>query len=452
MYADLTRDTFDQTKHFSRVLIQQGRVPLDADLNEQTSILLHYQRQLAADLIGPHGGPSGNTGFKITKGNGTFTIGRGRYYVDGILVELLDDTDYFEQPHRLLDPQADPVPNVPYVVVLEVSERHRSGAEDESILEPALGGPDTATRAQIIWQVRAHPASDVKPAAPDTVTADEVFTWLREVSLGTMRARVPSSDDGDTTPCVLSPAARFRGLDNQLYRVEVHAGGTIDATGKPVAGSRVPTVKWSRENGSVVLPVRTLRADRAHVETLGRDGRLGVREGDWVEVLSDDTVRRDRPAPLASVELIDRDARTVELKADALPTYENNAQHPFLRRWDQRDPTRVSSADPTTPDVDEVSLDDGAVPIDLRWIELEDGIQVQFSEGTYRSGDYWLIPARTATGDILWPTEPDANGDLVASMRRPRGVERHAAPLAIVKAAGVTECRNCFEASATPCP
>ena len=31
MKGDFTRDTFDPAKHFSRVLMQQGRVTLDAD-------------------------------------------------------------------------------------------------------------------------------------------------------------------------------------------------------------------------------------------------------------------------------------------------------------------------------------------------------------------------------------------------------------------------------------
>src|SRR4051812_21238116 len=57
MKADLSRVTFNPHQHFSRVLMQQGRVQLDADWNEQTSILLHHLRNLAADLIGPHGGP-----------------------------------------------------------------------------------------------------------------------------------------------------------------------------------------------------------------------------------------------------------------------------------------------------------------------------------------------------------------------------------------------------------
>lgn len=61
MKADLSRDTFDQQNNFLRVLMQQGRVQVDADWNEQTSILLHFLQSIARDLIGPHGG----NGFKV---------------------------------------------------------------------------------------------------------------------------------------------------------------------------------------------------------------------------------------------------------------------------------------------------------------------------------------------------------------------------------------------------
>ena len=57
MHADLSRSTFRPERHYSAVVAQQGRVQLDADLNEQTAIQLHQARTLAADLIGPHGGP-----------------------------------------------------------------------------------------------------------------------------------------------------------------------------------------------------------------------------------------------------------------------------------------------------------------------------------------------------------------------------------------------------------
>ena len=54
MKGDFTRETFNKSKHFSRVLMQQGRVLLDADFNEQSAIILHYLRTLAADLFGPY--------------------------------------------------------------------------------------------------------------------------------------------------------------------------------------------------------------------------------------------------------------------------------------------------------------------------------------------------------------------------------------------------------------
>jgi len=46
MKGDFSRDTFDHKKHYRRVLMQQGRVQVDADWNEQASILLHYMQSL----------------------------------------------------------------------------------------------------------------------------------------------------------------------------------------------------------------------------------------------------------------------------------------------------------------------------------------------------------------------------------------------------------------------
>ena len=67
---------------------------------------------------------------------------------------------------------------------------------------------------------------------------------------------------------------------------------------------------------------------------------------------------------------------------------------------------------------------------DTDWIDLERGVRVRFLPGgLYRKGDYWLIPARVATGDIEWPTDE-------AGMRlplEPHGLTHHRAALAIVK-------------------
>ncbi len=53
MHGDFSRITFRPDELFTRVLMQQGRPQLDADFNELMSIVLHWQRELAKDMIGP---------------------------------------------------------------------------------------------------------------------------------------------------------------------------------------------------------------------------------------------------------------------------------------------------------------------------------------------------------------------------------------------------------------
>ena len=41
---------------------------------------------------------------------------------------------------------------------------------------------------------------------------------------------------------------------------------------------------------------------------------------------------------------------------------------------------------------------------DSSWLDLENGIRIRFEPGGhYRTGDYWLIPARAESGSIEWP-------------------------------------------------
>src|SRR5580658_7721961 len=91
MKADLTRITYHPLKHYTRVVMQQGRVQLDSDWNEQAAISLGYLRALAADLIGQNGGPADDLGFQLAAGaslQNDYAIVPGHYYVDGILCEL----------------------------------------------------------------------------------------------------------------------------------------------------------------------------------------------------------------------------------------------------------------------------------------------------------------------------------------------------------------------------
>src|SRR5271165_4643051 len=103
MKGDFSRIRFNPEKNYTAVLQQQGRVALDADANEQTAIEAYLRDTANVDIIGKYGGPEGNVGFAIAVKNGKILIGRGRYYVDGILVENDWVTKYGEQ-HFLIPP------------------------------------------------------------------------------------------------------------------------------------------------------------------------------------------------------------------------------------------------------------------------------------------------------------------------------------------------------------
>ena len=65
MKGDFSRVSFRREKHYSRVLMQQGRVQLDADWNEQMAILAHQNDVQMADIVGVSGVPAGSHGFHL---------------------------------------------------------------------------------------------------------------------------------------------------------------------------------------------------------------------------------------------------------------------------------------------------------------------------------------------------------------------------------------------------
>jgi hypothetical protein len=397
MKSDATRVTFDAANLFSRVILQQGRVALDADHNEQVDILLHYVRTLARDLIGPFGGPQGG-GFELEVQDGKLVLTPGRYYVDGILVENPAICAYDEQPMYPL-PDDDPLKLLDehssvrrFWVYLDVWERHVSWIEEPAIREVALGGPDTCTRSKVVWQIKAL-ASE---ASGDNFPCEEGLGGLMTLSPGTLAARLDDGPPGDD-PCVMPPEVRYRGTENQLYRVEVHRGGTADDR---------PTFKWSRDNGSVATRIEGVAGDTIEV-TYTR----GFAAGDWVELSDDELDLQGRPGVLVPLARVENGTFVTEPGAIVEPERWNHPErHPKVRRWDQKAN-------------EDVVLDEGAAPMEIGdWVDLEDGVQVRFAGGEFRTGDYWLIPARL-DGTLEWPKGEDLP---------PRGIEHHYAPLGFV--------------------
>lgn len=362
--------------------MQQGRVLLDADWNEQISILLYQNRALAADLIGPHGGPG--DGFRIDCEDGRkcdFLIGRGRYYVDGILCEILPPlhcpplqdvapVTYTSQPDfPIYDGDGAALETgTAYLVYLDVWERHLNYLQADHIRELALGGPDTATRTKIVCQVKA--VAEDKDTPSDATCADilemQVAAPRHLPRCLRARARVETPSDD---PCIVPPRAQYRGAENQLYRVEIHDAGT--ATGAKGQAS----FKWSRDNGSVVFGIRSLQGSIATLASLGPDVSRGIKEGHWVEIVDDYSELRGAPRQLLQVEAVDRVTRKVTLTVPAgvtLPVFDaNSTTHPLLRRWDQ---------------------ESDVLPVrENKWIDLEDGVQIWFEQGgDYKTGDSTL--------------------------------------------------------------
>jgi len=88
MKGDFSRKTFREEKHYSSVNMQQGRVQLDADWNEQMDITSHSIRSFIQDFVEKCGAPINNAGFEILHSSGNdYEIKAGHYYVDGILCE-----------------------------------------------------------------------------------------------------------------------------------------------------------------------------------------------------------------------------------------------------------------------------------------------------------------------------------------------------------------------------
>jgi hypothetical protein len=443
MSGDYTRFTFDPRRDHSGVLMQQGRVMLDADYNELVELIDRRLRAETIDIIGHCIVPSETPdGFLIGLSGGGITIGPGRMYADGLLAEnhggdpvewnaSLEEQRgtmaiaYEDQPY--LPDAADLLPAPkdagPYLVYVDVWKREVTRTEDTGLVEKAVG-VDTATRTQTVWQVKVYPPPGSKVGLKDPISCDtpddDIPGWLDFIApsagrLTTEGQGVPSVDD----PCVIPPDGGYRGSENRLYRLEVHDPG----------GLGVATFKWSRDNASIATTVEAIDASRTEltVTRTARDAVLRFSTGDWVEITDDRHELYGRPGVMRKVGPVDDVALTLTLTA-ALPAGEFDAtdpdRHTRVRRWDQKGIVRDEAQNP----VDDVDTNGGVITVPAAGTTLvvEDGIQVTLSVdpagSSFRSGDYWVFAARTVDASVE---------ELVKAP--PRGIHHHYCRLAILE-------------------
>ncbi|MGV8803590.1 MAG: DUF6519 domain-containing protein [Polaromonas sp.] len=351
------------------------------------------------------------------------SISPGRCYVNGVLCELEARASLANQPDGGTAQRLAPGD---YLMYLNVWQRHISVLQAPELREVALGGPDTATRARTLAQVRAMPLPVTSP-----------FDWNCDASVpgwdalvNAARPRLAARAEPQLTAanlCEIAATAGYQRLENQLYRVEVHQGGAN------------PSFKWSRENGSVAYAVTGVSVDAAAQQTVvrvaarGRDANLDLAAHDRVELTDDDAEAVQRAGVL--LEYLNDGDDELELVLAGVPggpVGQDLLRHPVLRRWDQRPQAAGSHALPI---------------VEGTWLDLEDGVQVMFSPGGhYRPGDYWQIPARTISVDVEWPR--NADGDPVA--QEPAGVADAYCRLGIVRVDAqsavnvASDCRDIF--------
>jgi Family of unknown function (DUF6519)/Right handed beta helix region len=432
MRGDYTRLSFKPGNDYAGVRMQQGRVQLDADFNEQTELLERRLRAGSLDVLGRGAIPRETPdGFRIELSGMGLMIGRGRAYVDGLLAENHGSGEHPGYDRALAElygsepisyrhqPYCRDRPELPtagtYLAYLDVWQRELTHLGEPNLVEKAVAS-DTSTRLQTVWQV------GLVKAPQGAVCGEEIDAWkaLTRPSAGrltTKQVGVPVPDD----PCTVPPAGGYRGTENRLYRVEIHDPGPL---GKA-------TFKWSRDNGSVASPVIGIDAARTSLTlvSLGRDGAQRLRPGDWVEVTDDHRELAGLPGEMRRVDEVEEETQTVKL-ATALPASAfdpaKSDRHTRIVRWDGSGPEvdaggglLRTNADPKEP------------------LQLgEEGVEILFdaeSAGEFRSGDWWAFTARAADALVE---------ELVAEP--PRGIHHHYLRLAVVDftSGSVADCRT----------
>jgi hypothetical protein len=444
MGGDYTRFTFKPRRDHAGVLMQQGRVQLDSDWNEWVEMIDRRLLAETLDLVGRRCGVPRTTphGFRIGRdADDRLEIGRGRIYVDGILVENHGTGDpeiepvwrevrgehripYREQPYlRPPTPPTEPDGLGPHLVYLDVWRREVTAVEEPEMVERALG-VDTTTRMQTAWAVRCLPNLDER--ARCGMDFSRLDDWVEATRPSGARLTTGTPDPPDEPdPCLIQPTGGYRGIENRLYRVEIHDDGT--EAGLPIS------FKWSHDNGSVAATIGSIADQgtkpRLTVNRLGRDAILRFHDLEWVELTDDQREAEGRPGIMARVERADDATSTITL-VSALTELPDMARNPRVRRWDQT--------------ADQVNAR-GVIPLEPlpTEVELEDGVRVRFTlDGADppHVGDYWVFAARAADGSVEQLEEA-----------LPRGVRHHYCPLAVLRGDEIEDCRDIFPEEREDC-
>lgn len=282
MVADIARITYDPTRQYRSLIAQQGRVTLEADVNEAASLAGEALRLETIDIIGPAGTP--DDGYKVGsgKGPGGVSIAPGTFYLGGWRLELDKKIELAAQP-EWRDARIEEILKGTTLIALLVTEQSVCAVEDQALREVALGGPDSAARTRLMQRFLRLPAHGSTCAAgaktvagmleEEGVTIDPATYQL--MSQATLQAGfVPGSGGGD--PCTPAAAGGYLGADNQMVRVTVTDYDNAKKSG---------TLLWGWNNASLLYRASMTDPLTLTLINVPVDEEHAPQQGQMVEIL-----------------------------------------------------------------------------------------------------------------------------------------------------------------------
>lgn len=390
MKTQISRDTFQPSRHYSGVQLQQGRMIVDADWNELADISRTRLDAALGDAV-VSGAPR-TGGLELFLSGSALLLRPGRLYVGGVPAVL-------EGAAAGIAPTAQPdYPNSPALPVgdlrfyADVWERSVSALEDTDLMDPGLHGADTAARSQTMLQVKWC-ATGVDPGNVTTNPA------LGNAPL-TLRLRSIAAAGDPCDPCAAEVEVDER-IGNYLFRVEVHE---LRRSGTDA----LLTLKWSRDNGAEAYAVGQTPA--------------GFGQGSWVWEFFDASTEKQLGNHLTAGF---QPRRGILSESFTVP---GGATEPkaFVRQWDGYATINIAtnalvagmdrgatlSTGVAAQAHGRIDIAAGSFSAKLELMELT----LAYAGRSFVPGDYWLATVREAV---------QASGDTVLSAQPPRAPRHH---------------------------
>jgi len=388
MKGDFSRISFDAKKHYRAVLMQQGRLQLDSDWNEQVQMMEHRYNAFFQSMVGRSGTPK-NDGMKLYVENDELKLSGSVYYIDGLLIEN----------EGLITLDVPPSTGA-YLYYIDAWTREVSAAEDGNLIDPAIG-LETTTRLKTEWMVRYQNVA----TSGITETEKEKYkigdwpelnsgNWWKGLSTGTLKL-VSSSEKVDKS----DNRVMVDKDDNRLYRIEVHQDD-------PALPGHI--FKWSVDNASICAEITTVDKKLFTLKNNTPDLQNAFKDAAWIELYIPGEPGKSEGL-WQRFELSNESGNSFDSNNGKLTLKDSwekagGASKTIMRRWDGVFPEEKKNS-----------------------LALELGVDFEYDKNKFfRHGDYWLVQVRN--GKIVnWKA-----GDI----KTPEGVEHHFAALGIMTKVG----------------